>query len=246
MILLAVGSLFAACNNKQANEPQQPYTDLKNDCYKGKVMQVTKTEYEGAQIVNGKWTAPKDAVATVRIYDYDTAGFNTLIKEFYLYHDTMYAINTQMVTYQDDTSIIRTVFSPEGKMEQKMKQINLADTGLYIELYDSAGKVTQRQTMVLNKQGRQKKSEFSYYDGHGYNTNNLTFDFVYKQDERLDSLKLTMHDPSGNHIQGRDILMIPNDIQLDSVGNPTLTVIQAHGAAEGSNLLVQRSYIYYK
>lgn len=246
MILLAAGSLFAACNNIPAEQPQQPYTDLKNDCYKGKVRQLAKTEYEGAQLINGKWTAPKDAVATVRIYDYDTAGANTLIKEFYLYHDTMYAVNTQMITYQDDTSIIRTVFTPDGQMEQKMKQVNLADTGLYIETYDLTGAVTQRQTIILNKQGRQKKSEFSYYDEQGNFSHKLAFDFVYKKEELLDSLKLKMFDAKGTHITNRDILLVPNNIELDSIGNPTLSVIQGHLTAEGSNLLVQRKYAYYE
>lgn len=246
MILLAAGSLFAACNNIPVEQPQQPYTDLKNDCYKGKVMQVTKTEYEGAKLIDGKWTAPKDAVATVRIYDYDSAGFNTQIKEYYLYNDTMYAVSTQMITFQDDKTLIKSTFSTAGKLAKKMKQTYLADTGISVDVYDSTDKVMQRQIMTLNKSGRQKRTEFSYFEEGGANTHKLEFDFVYTKDDLLDSLKLKMYDHMGAYMPDRDILLVPKDIELDSAGNPTLSIIQGYKAAAGTNLLIQRKYTYYK
>lgn len=248
IILLAAAITFTSCSNSGNNTSatQQPYTDLKNECYKGKVKQLTKTEYEGAYFANGKWNKPADAVATVRVYTYDTLGFNTATKEYYLYRDTLYATNTQKVTFDNGLPAVKETYTPEGHLDKRSVQTPTADTGFSIDVYDSANNVTQRQIMTLNKDGKQKTSDFTYFDEYGQTSHTLSFSFVYGTDQLLDSLKLKMYDGTGKYLPAKDILLVPNYLQKDKLGNPTLSIVQGYGAAAGTNMLVEYEYEYYE
>lgn len=246
-ILLAATVLFTACNNEQtATTQQQPYTDLKNDCYKGKVKKVTKTEYEGTYYANGKWNKPTDAVATVRFYNYDTAGYSTGVEEFYLYHDTLYTESKQEVVFKDGMPAVKNTYNPAGVLIKRTTLTTMADTGFTIDVYDSANTITQRQVMLLNKDGRQKTSDFTYFDRLGQTSQTLSFSFIYNDAQLLDSLKLKMYDGRGTYLPEQDILLVPSYLEKDAKDNPTLTVLTGYGAAKGTNMLIEYEYEYYE